>query len=161
MSSLVKYFTLCTICIICISCDKKPQYDLTATVPWIIGKWENEAKAGVFEEWVRVNKYHFRGINYRLDSLGNQLPYELIELRSTGDQLLYSPKVYGQNNDQKVDFSLAQLSEKKIVFTNEQHDFPQSISYEKVNPDRLLAVVSGKINDKSKQIEIHFKRSLD
>lgn len=47
------------------------------------------------------------------------------------------------NIEVPVHFAAKAVSETKLVFENQQHDFPQIISYTRMGSDSLIAEISG------------------
>lgn len=72
--------------------------------------------------------------------------FETIRLVEEDDHLAYIPTVGDQNDSLPVRFRSTAVAEGKLVFENKAHDFPQVISYLQINPDSLVAEISGTKN---------------
>jgi hypothetical protein len=140
------------------NCGTGCKYDLEESIPWIIGKWENIQLSNSYEEWAVVNRHHFRGISFQLDSNGNQKTQELIELKCEKESIIYAPRVFGQNDDQAIRFELLEIDESRLVFENKTHDFPQTIAYKKLDENRMTAIISGSEDFNFKKIQFNFRR---
>lgn len=68
---------------------------------------------------------------------------ETVQLKQEGNNLYYIPTVRNQNDGKPVSFKAYTITDYKMVFGNPEHDFPQSVSYTKVNADSLVAEISG------------------
>ena len=74
------------------------------------------------------------------------------------NNLFYIPNVNNQNGGLPVRFATKTVSDMELVFENPQHDFPQIISYTKINADSLVAEISGTINGKERKQTFPMKR---
>lgn len=119
---------------------------------WFLGVWQisGEHENRTYESWTKINENELSGINFKVNG-SDTIISETIKLIGDGTTLLYIPQVNGQNNNQPVRFTLKSVSENKIVFENSQHDFPQVIAYNKINPDSLTAEISGIVNGKERK----------
>ncbi len=123
------------------SCKGKSKLD---SLQWLQGTWENKTNDGnIYETWVQEDALHFAGKSYMLQG-SDTIVFETVNLLEEQNNLFYIPTVKGQNNEQPVRFTLKSLADNKMVFENPAHDFPQVITYQKINADSLVASVSGK-----------------
>lgn len=110
---------------------------------WLIGTWENKTTRGsIYESWKKVRRNELTGKSFILKDR-DTVVLENIQLVRKNNILTYIPTVNGQNNNQPVSFPLISKSEKKLVFENKSHDFPQLISYTRITGDSLVAEISG------------------
>lgn len=110
---------------------------------WLIGTWENKTpKGSIYETWIRISDNEFSGKSYILKEK-DTIIFETIRLVQEQDGLFYIPTVKNQNDGSAVRFALKSISDTAMVFANSQHDFPQIISYTRINTDRLVAEISG------------------
>ena len=72
--------------------------------------------------------------------------------------MFYIPTVKNQNAGLPVSFATKNISQTQLVFENQQHDFPQIISYTKINTDSLLAEIKGTKNGKERKEIVSMKR---
>jgi hypothetical protein len=132
--------------------------DKIKTADWLIGNWENELEQGILSEsWEKANDSTFNGKSFFIkdkDTLNN----ETIVLSQKGDDLFYVPVVQGQNNNEPVVFKMTKADAKQLVFENPKHDFPQKISYTKINNDSIVAAISGVVNGKAESESYPMKR---
>jgi hypothetical protein len=110
---------------------------------WLLGKWENKVDEGVLSEnWKRLNDSTFQAKSFFIKDK-DTLHFESITLQQKGEELFYSATVKGQNNDKPVTFNMTSETDKKLVFENPKHDYPQKITYTLINKDSLVAEISG------------------
>ncbi|MGB6037922.1 MAG: DUF6265 family protein [Cryomorphaceae bacterium] len=110
---------------------------------WLLGTWENPTTRGsVYEHWVKLNAREFEGKSYMLSET-DTVVFETIRLVEEDGHLVYIPTVRDQNDSLPVRFRSTVVAEGKLVFENKAHDFPQVISYRQINPDSLVAEISG------------------
>ncbi|OPC67286.1 hypothetical protein DSC47_01485 [Elizabethkingia miricola] len=110
---------------------------------WLIGTWENKTSRGsVYESWKKINENELAGKSYAVKG-ADTIIFETVQLKQEGGNLYYIPTVRNQNNGEPVSFKAYTITDHKMVFGNPEHDFPQSVSYTKVNADSLVAEISG------------------
>lgn len=127
-------------------------------VEWLIGTWENKTPRGsIFETWTKINGNKLSGKSYMIKEK-DTIVFENISLLFENENLHYIPIVENQNNNMPVKFTANSITTEKMIFENQQHDFPQIISYHKINKDSLVAEISGQKNGKSKSQTFHMKR---
>lgn len=112
---------------------------------WLIGSWYNDTKKGInYEVWEKYNDTIFVGRSYSVHG-ADTVTSEFIKLVQHGDELSYIPTVPDQNRGLPVAFKLIFLDSGKLVFENQEHDFPQTIAYQRISEDSLVAEISGMI----------------
>jgi hypothetical protein len=125
---------------------------------WLIGTWENKTQRGcLYETWTKISDDELSGKSYILKEK-DTIVLETIRLVQEQNSLFYIPKVKNQNDDMPVRFTTKIVSDVELVFENPQHDFPQIISYTKINADSLVAEISGIKNGKERKQTFPMKR---
>ncbi len=125
---------------------------------WLIGTWENKTQRGsVYETWTKGNNMELSGKSYMLNGK-DTVVFETVKLIQEKNDLFYIPTVKDQNKSLPVKFTLKKQSDKLLVFENPKHDFPQKISYTKINADSLVAEISGIIKAKERKQTFPMKR---
>jgi hypothetical protein len=110
---------------------------------WLLGKWENKTDGGILSEsWKKSNDSTFRAESFFIKEK-DTLHYEILTLQQRGEELFYTATVKGQNVDKPISFNLTSETEKKLIFENPKHDYPQKITYTQINKDSLVAEISG------------------
>lgn len=124
---------------------------------WLIGTWENKTQRGsIYETWNKTSDVELLGKSYMLKEK-DTVWLETIRLVQEQDHLFYIPTVKNQNHGQPVRFTATLVSEDKLVFENATHDFPQTISYTRINSDSLVAEIAGIKNGKERKQTFRMK----
>lgn len=126
---------------------------------WVIGTWEHiTPKGSIYETWKKDHKNNeLMGKSYKLKNK-DTIVFETIRLVQDQGGLFYIPVVKDQNDGIPVRFQAKVISAKQVVFENKTHDFPQVISYAKINKDSLQAEISGLRNGKQERRYFPMKR---
>ena len=126
-------------------------------VEWLQGCWEVVAGPQVIEEqWAAPRGDSMIGMGRTLRD-GRLTQYELIVLRERGDRLAYEAHPSGQPS---AVFLSQIVGESTVVFENPEHDFPQTIGYQKRGPDSMLAWIEGTNAGKSRRVEFPYQRAM-
>ncbi|WP_257669789.1 DUF6265 family protein [Parapedobacter tibetensis] len=155
----MKLYILFTLVGILVFCGWKTETEKQIKkAEWLIGTWENNTPKGcIYETWVKVNESVLFGKSYMIQEK-DTLVFETIKLIQKQDSLFYIPTVKNQNNNVPVRFALKTVSDTVLVFENPKHDFPQVISYTKINADSLIAEISGTKNGKEHKQTFRMKK---
>lgn len=122
---------------------KKQKADLNA-YQWLLGKWEMTSGEGLLtEEWKQVDDSTFAATSSLIDSSGQTLFSETIELNIRDGITCYVPTVPDQNEGKPVYFQITGSNENSFIAENVMHDFPQQIVYELKANGELIAKVAG------------------
>ena len=124
------------------------------------GTWKMETGEGsIFEEWEKASDSLFTGISYAVKD-GDTIILESLKLKYTDGKLCYAPTVQGQNEGQEILFPLKEYlaTEKKFVFENIAHDFPQRIIYHFVDDKNLNARIEGEVDGKMEYSDFTYKK---
>ena len=146
--------------IILASCQNKSEkkFDKLEEMNWLVGNWEQKLPDGILTEtWTKENDSMLSGVSYFINAK-DTIHFESIKLEQKKQELNYGSTVIGQNNDECVDFKLTSATENIYVFENPEHDYPQKIAYKKVSSDRLIAIISGKMQGKQSQESFPMKK---
>ena len=118
--------------------------DLIQKAAWLLHKWQNvTAKGTMVEEWKIENDSTYVAEVYFMANNIEKIPAETIILKQEAGELLYIPTVRDQNAGKAVTFRLTSSSDNQLIFENPAHDFPQKISYTRINSDSIVAEISG------------------
>jgi hypothetical protein len=127
-------------------------------VEWLVGTWENNTSNGkTIESWEKLNDSTLTGKSVLVKDKDTIL-LETILIVQRKDHLFYIPSVVNQNEGEAIEFQLTHISENTISFENQNHDFPQKITYTKIHNDSLVAEISGISDEKEKRIQFPMKR---
>jgi hypothetical protein len=151
-------FLIALVVLLIFSACATNQENSIKTSEWLIGTWVNQtSKGSIYETWSKVNENELSGKSYSL--AGNDtIVFENIQMVVEQDGFFYIPKVVNQNDGLPVRFSAKTISETQLSFENQEHDFPQVISYTKITPDSLVAEISGSINGEDRRQSFPMKK---
>jgi hypothetical protein len=114
-----------------------PQID---ELSWLEGRWEGE-KDGVSmeEEWTSVKGGAMLGLHRDVQG-GRMVSYEFLRIQALPEGIVYfgSPL-----SAPPVSFRLVEWGERRLVFENKRHDFPQRILYWLDRKESLHARIEG------------------
>jgi hypothetical protein len=112
-------------------------------VNWLVGSWGHTSPEGTLaENWVQANDSLYKGESFFI--VGKDTVFaEYIDLGESNGKLTCTVSVKGHNNEKPVPFGMTSINDKTIVFENPSHDFPSKITYNKINNDSLVAVITG------------------
>jgi len=151
-----KILSIAVACLLLQACgsNTKNEQSKLESFNWILGFWElNSPEGTVTESWIKTSDSTYSGIGKYIDSAGNVLSSEEIQIVLRDDKLLYIPVVSNQNDGEPVVFTEVSFSDTLIVFENKEHDFPQRITYHKQPGNALLAFIEGDINGENQRID--------
>lgn len=139
------------------ACTAKNSYGIKK-IEWLLGTWEHKTSRGsVYETWKKVGRNELAGKSYMIKNK-DTVVFETIKLIQEKNILFYIPVVKDQNEGAPIRFKEKIISETQLVFENKMHDFPQLISYSKINGDSLRAEISGLKNGKEDRRYFPMKR---
>jgi len=120
--------------------EPPPATDVVARLAWLEGRWEGEKDGLRMEElWTSVRGGALLGLHR--DVRGERMvSFEFLRIQATGEGTFYyaSPR-----SKPPVAFKLVELGERRAVFENRAHDFPQRILYWLDDAGALHARIEG------------------
>jgi hypothetical protein len=107
-------------------------------VEWIVGCWKSSnSKYEAREHWMPPAGKMMVGMSHTV-SEGKTIGYEYIRIEESDGKLVYIANPSGQK---EASFYQAEITDKKMVFVNPDHDFPQRITYYLLNDGSIHARV--------------------
>mgnify|MGYP001168724005 CR=1 FL=1 len=150
------FFTVAGFTFLCASAVK--QINDIKKAEWLIGTWENKSpKGSIYEMWGKTSDNEYSGKSYTVKEK-DTIVFETIRLVQEQGGIFYIPTVKNQNDGLPVRFTSRTISETQLVFENQQHDFPQIISYTKISTDSLVAKISGTKSGQERKQTFRMKR---
>jgi hypothetical protein len=126
-----------------------------ASLEWMSGTWVAKSEAAtVAESWVGPGNGMMVAANLSTWTSGRKF-YEFLRIGETAEGLSYYASPGGRA---PVEFRMKELGDRRVVFENPQHDFPQRILYWREG-EQLLARVEGTLGGKEKREEWRFDRA--
>lgn len=117
------------------------------------GKWKIISdNIEYLEEWELLNEKELSGAGFSIEE-GDTILSERLFLKKFDDTWAY---VAIPSNQNITLFALTDFSDKKFVFENKEHDFPQKIVYEFHKDGKLTAAIEGTVNGEIKRREFEY-----
>jgi hypothetical protein len=139
-----------------VSCNRQEKLPLSLYE----GTWKMETDEGsIFEEWEKTSDSLYTGIGYAVKD-GDTILLETLSLKYADGKLCYAPVVQSQNEGMEVLFPMKEYAEaeKKFVFENITHDFPQRIIYHFIDDKNLNARIEGEVDGKMESSNFTYKK---
>ena len=125
------------------------------SLDWMTGTWVNETARGkVAETWLGPGNGLMVAANLSTFANGRK-SFEFLRIAQTPAGLSYFASPDGRA---PTEFTLKEAGERRIVFENAAHDFPQRILYWREG-DALMARIEGTIKGDNRQQEWRFNRA--
>jgi len=107
---------------------------------WIVGCWKSQNSTLVaIEHWMPPDGKMMLGVSHTVSD-GETIGYEYLRIEESDGKLVYIANPSGQ---EEATFYQAEITDKKMVFVNPDHDFPQRIIYYLLNDGSIHARVEG------------------
>jgi hypothetical protein len=120
---------------------------------WMTGTWVSEsARGSVAETWLGPGNGLMVAANLSTFANGRKT-FEFLRIAETSAGFSYFASPGGEP---PTEFKLKEAGEKRVVFENAAHDFPQRILYWREG-DALMARIEGTIRGEAKHQEWRFK----
>jgi hypothetical protein len=117
------------------------------------GKWRMDIdNSESYEEWIIVNVTELKAAGYLIIN-GDKVLNENIFIKKFENYWMY---ITLTENQTPTMFVLKDYSDSKFVFENKEHDFPQKVTYEFHNKNKLTVTIEGEIDGEFKKEEFHF-----
>ena len=116
------------------------------SLDWMAGGWVSESpRAKVAETWLGPGNGLMVAVNLSTFANGRK-SFEFLRIAETPEGFSYFASPGGRP---PVEFKLKELGEKRVVFENAAHDFPQRILYWREG-EALVARIEGKVKGEEK-----------
>lgn len=137
---------------------KSPAGNGIDALAWMAGSWEGkEGKVEVEEVWMAPKGGAMVGM-HRDVSGGKMVGFEYLRIVTKAEKLTYLASPQGSA---PTPFPLKEMSEKKVVFENPEHDFPQRIIYWLDKDGALHAKIEGDQGGKPAAMEWTWRRAAE
>jgi hypothetical protein len=124
------------------------------SLDWLAGSWVSESARGkVAETWLGPGNGLMVAANLSTFANGRKT-FEFLRIAETSAGFSYFASPGGQP---PTEFRLKEAGEKRVVFENAAHDFPQRILYWR-DGEALMARIEGTLKGEAKHQEWRFTR---
>ena len=125
-----------------------------ASLDWMSGTWERKSERDtVTESWLGPGNGLMVAANLTTFANGRK-SFEFLRIAETPEGFSYFASPGGKA---PVEFKVKETAERRVVFENAAHDFPQRILYWREG-DQLVARIEGSIKGKERSEEWRFSR---
>ena len=122
---------------------------------WMTGTWVSESPRGrVAETWLGPGNGLMVAANLSTFANGRK-SFEFLRIAETSEGFSYLASPGGKA---PVEFKLKELAQRRVVFENASHDFPQRVLYWREG-DSLVARIEGTVRGESRSQEWRFSRA--
>jgi len=134
------------------SCEHRPDLN---NYNWILGEWEvRQDHSEIFEVWKSVTDTLYEGFNFTVKENGDTTVNEHLWLESRNEKVILSAKGFGENEEERIFFTLTYKTLKTARFENTRSDFPITIEYTK-SGSHFLEVQIKNNNNSQTPIKMH------
>jgi hypothetical protein len=127
------------------------------SLDWMTGTWMSESARGtVTETWLGPGNGLMVAANLSAFA-GGRKTFEFLRIAETPAGFSYFASPGGQP---PVEFKLKESGDKRVMFENAAHDFPQRILYWREG-EKLVARIEGSLRGKERHEEWRFSRQRD
>ncbi len=159
MNSIRTVVTLCVTALAsgCASAPRPGTGDGTLSeVAWLTGSWVGEGSESRSEEhWTEARAGLMLGVN-RTIAGGRTVFFEYLRIERRPEGLVYLASPLGR--DPPTPFTLIEHGERRAVFENPEHDFPQRVIYW-LEDDELHGRIEGVEQDEPKSSQWVWRRA--
>lgn len=123
---------------------------------WLTGTWTGTQHGLDMEEvWLKPKGNTMLAVHRDVQA-GRTVSFEFLRIEASGERITYWASPQGKP---ATPFRLAELKDKRVVFENPEHDFPQRIIYWLDTNGALHAKIEGNLNGKPASEEWTWRRS--
>jgi hypothetical protein len=129
----------------------------TSMLSWLAGCWAAEGgEPGSGEHWMAPAGGTLLGVG-RTVKRGATVEYEFLQIRTNAEgKLVYVALPSGQRG---ATFTATAVSDAAVTFENPEHDFPQRVSYRRIDRDRIAARIEGRRGGELRGSDFPMKRT--
>lgn len=136
-----------------------PDTDRVQSLAWLAGCWEAAGAARTVEEhWMAPRGGTMLGVSRTTQRKGASsatTEHEFLRIFVREGKLVYAALPSGQTG---AEFTESALGEAEVVFSNSNHDFPQTIRYRRAGADSLHARVEGTMGGSTRGFDFRYRR---
>lgn len=128
------------------------------TFDFLIGNWQQKKASGTISEHWKKKDNTFVGSSYAYSARGDKKLTETIVIKKTNNDWYLVVTGYEKGNTGTTSFRLVKYSGNNLLFENLKHDFPQRISYQLIDKNKLSAWIEGPGEKGPLKIEFNYER---
>lgn len=159
MSDRLRFFQVLFILLVFVGCETPAPPSATKLnfpINRLAGKWQDVGRDHTFyEQWELLGDNHLQGKGYVMAS-SDTVFIERLEIKAIGDELFYRVGLSNKDSDELVEFRLTSETPSRVVFENNEHDFPKKITYELDDASSMRVLLTGHEAGAYTEIEFTF-----
>lgn len=129
----------------------------TSDFKWLEGNWKGSMGSITFyEKWIVISDSLMIGQGVTLSGK-DTLVVENLRIQKIGKFLAFIPAV---GDSHPVLFTLTETKDDQWTFENMEHDFPQRITYKKLNTESFVAYTEGEEKGKQRKNEFAYQKII-
>jgi len=128
--------------------------DGISVLSWMAGDWQTGGPVQSEEHWTEPAGGTMIGMSRTLSG-DKTVFFEFLRIETRADGIYYVAQPKGRPG---TDFKAIEVSDRHVVFSNPQHDFPKRITYRRNSDGGITARVEGDGSEKEKPQEFHYQR---
>ena len=129
-----------------------PAHDI-GRLAWLAGCWEREGpERHTIEQWTAPRGGMMLGLN-QTTARGRTIAWEYLRIASVDGRLVLTALPSGQAEGS---FDAIEMTDSSIVFSNPEHDFPQTVGYRRQPDGSLLGHIEGTEDGKTRSVDFPF-----
>jgi len=138
--------------------DVPPEAGDVTDLAFLTGSWKGTINGGEWEAvYTSPSAGEMLSANKEIRD-GRVVMIEFEHFRSVDGEVVLTPFPYGKRSSTTFTLKSLDRGHRTAVFANPEHDFPQEITYRRVDDGRLVIDVVGVQNDAPLQLTIDLKR---
>ena len=127
-----------------------------STLGWMAGNWTGTQDGVEMEElWQKPKGNSMLGVHRDIKA-GQTVSFEFFRIEATSDGISYWASPHARP---ATPFKMIESGDKRVVFENAEHDFPQRIIYWLTSDGALHAKIEGKLGGKPATEEWTWRRT--
>ena len=135
-----------------VQATKGEPHDITR-LDWLAGCWERQGpERHTIEQWTAPRGGMMLGVNQTVVR-GATVAWEYLRIATVDGRLVLTALPTGQA---ETSFDAIELTDSSVVFSNPQHDFPQTVSYQRQPDGSLLGRIEGTDEGKTRGVDFPF-----
>ena len=144
---LYMHFMLRLVIVLCLAISLYSCKNQDAVIMKMNGDWKVYVNEGQMKECWKMDNANVYNGNCVLMNKQDTLFFETMKIYKKLGSYVYATSFLLRGEEHKTDFYLKKCNNRRLVFENKTHDFPQVISYTFFTPDSMLAIIGGKEKD--------------
>ena len=127
-----------------------------SSLSWITGSWSGTQDGVELEEhWISPKGNTMLGLHRDVKG-GKTVSFEFLRIDATPEGITYWASPQGRA---ATPFRASEIKDKRVVFENREHDFPQRVIYWLASDGMLHARIEGTLNGQAASEEWAWKRN--